>query len=58
MDVSCGGKEKKKVGRSLRGRACLRKDFWRVKRKEPGERKRLRVQEVAGDGDTVAEPGG
>lgn len=57
MDVRFGGKEERKAGRSLSERAQLRKDFWRVKGKEPGERERWRPQEVAGDGGTAAEPG-
>lgn len=41
------------VRSSLRGKAGLRKEFWRL------ERERLRVQENAGDDNTVvAEPGG
>lgn len=56
--VKFGGKEKRKVGRSLRGRASLRKGFWKVERRESVERERLKIQEDADDDATILEPEG
>ena len=41
--MKLGGKDKRKVGRGLRGKAGLRKGFWRMERREPAERENLRI---------------
>lgn len=41
------------MGRNLRGRAGLRKEFWRVEGRETVERNRLRIEENSHDNGTM-----